>query len=333
MASGIATLVCYAGVFNDVISVEETATRLGLPQDGKFHATLADLHQQGRLVIRDGFVCLPNLGDKIAVKAAKVKLARHMIASGTRDLMRLGRHPLVKFVGISGSLAAENPTEDKDGLVDIDVFLITRNQCIWLFEIPKRIHQNLFPKAQTDSSLCINYVMDESDLLVENRNLFTATEIRNLIPVTGLPVFRRFLQVNSWIDYYYPGFTGYTQDQTPARSWNLVNKCLYVLVVLLYCVKYCSLGHLRKFVFTAIGPNGTKFNRVSPVCGGYQIAIHRKFTRLAALWFADLIDEKLIEKLFPDELSQKIRRDATDSLKSECDFSKYGSQPILSKSG
>lgn len=333
MATGIATLVCYAGVFNDVIGIEEIATRLGLPRDSKFDAALADLNRQGRVILRDGFASLPNLGDRIALKAAKAKTAQQLIASGMKNLRRLGENPFVKFVGISGSLAAANPTKDKDGLVDIDVFLITRNQCLWLYEIPRRLQANFSPKTVCESTLCINYVMDGTNLLVENRNFYTATEIRNLIPVSGLIAFREFLQANSWVDYYYPGFSGRQDTQAPPQSWNLINRGLYVLVVLLYCIKYGDLSHLKKLLPAEGNPSGSKFNRVSSRCGGYQVAIHQKFTRLAATCFADLIDRNLIAKLFPDELSRNIQRGISASMKSDCDFSKYGSPQILSKSG
>jgi len=308
LSTGIAALVCYAGVFGDVIGIEEMASRLGVAGQDEFYTALNELHRQGKIILRDGFAGLPDLGDKISIKVSKIETANRLISSRIVDLKKLGRNPFIKFVGISGSLAANNPTKDRDGIVDVDVFLITRNQCIWLFEIPKRIRIHFLPQQQPEPKLCLNYVMDESDMRVENRNFYTATEIRNLIPVAGFESYRKFLRANDWIDYYYPGFSGPTGPAIVPNSCNLINKSLYALVTLLYCLKYFSLDHLRKLTFKTDQSCGTNFNRVSSSHGGYQIFVHEKFNRLAAIWFADLLNAQLVDKLFPDELSTEIRR-------------------------
>jgi len=133
------------------------------------------------------------------------------------DLRKLGRNPLIKFVGISGSVAANNPTRDRSNLIDIDIFLITRNQCLWLYVIPLCCLNN-FRSLMQDRRLCINFIMDESDLRIPNRNFFTATDIRNLIPVSGLDTFQSFRQANNWVDYYYPGFSGTSTPVPMATS-------------------------------------------------------------------------------------------------------------------
>jgi len=127
LSTGIATLACYAGVFNDVIGIEDMSSRLGLSGQAEFYSALNELHLNGRLVLRDGFAALPGLDDKIAVKASKIARSQRLINSRMDHLKKLGRNPLIKFVGISGSLAANNPTRDRNDHLDIDIFLITRN--------------------------------------------------------------------------------------------------------------------------------------------------------------------------------------------------------------
>jgi hypothetical protein len=337
MSTGIATLVCYAGVFGDVISVEDMASRLGVAGQELFYSALNNLLRQRRLIVRDGYAALPDLGNKIGIKAGKIQATAKLIGSRIEDLKKLGRNPFINFVGISGSLAANNPAKDSLGILDIDVFLITRNQCIWLYEIPKRIRQNLFPKKEPEPKLCINHVMDESDMRVANRNFYTATEIRNLIPVAGLDTFRAFLQANDWIDYYYPGFSGPPVPTTKPNSPGLINKLLYTFVPLLYCIKYRSLTYLRMLTFKTDQSRETNYNRVSSKRGGYQMFVHDKFSRLAAIWYPDLVDEQLVDKLFADELSREIKQGAAEYLNADFyanlrfDYQKYGFQKILPK--
>ncbi len=208
MATGIATLVAYAGVFGDVIGIEEIAARLGVAGQDDFYAALDELHRQGKIILQDGFAGLPDLGEKIQAKGPKIELAESLISSQLERLKKLGRSPLIKFVGISGSVAAKNPTRHRNNHLDIDIFLITRSQCLWLYAIPLKILQHLLPKGRQEPEWCINYIMDESDLVVANRNFFTATEIMNTIPVSGFDTHRRFLRANRWVDYYYPGVMG-----------------------------------------------------------------------------------------------------------------------------
>lgn len=330
MATGIATLVSYAGVFGDVIGIEEMAARLGVAGQDEFYAALHELHREGKIILQDGFAGLPDLDEKIRAKAAKIELADQLIGSQIERLRKLGKSRLIKFVGISGSLAAKNPVRDKDKHLDIDIFLITRNQCLWLCAIALKTLQNLIPGKNREPEWCINYIMDESDLMVTNRNFFTATEILNTIPVSGPDTYRTFLQANAWVDYYYPGASGAPGPTAVTRSSNLVNRCLYVVYTGLCCIRYLNLDRLSRLSFKADARGGYKFNRHSARSGGYQALVLTRFTRLATDWFPDLIDAGLIGRLFPDELSVALRTGETNvhkiyaELGAGFDYSKYG---------
>ncbi len=329
METGIATLVCYAGVFGDVIEVTEIAARLGVTGQETFDTALQALHREGKILLRDGFAGLPDLGEKLDAKAAKIDDAERLIASQMEQLRGLARNPLLKFVGVSGSLAAKNPTRHRNNHLDIDLFLITRNQGLWLYAIPMKLRQAIFPRRAQEPEWCLNYFMDESDLRVPNRNFYTATDLRNMVPVSGLETFRKFLQANSWVDYYYPGFTGATAPAPAPTSSNLINKSLYVLFTLLCCIRNLSPARLLKLSFKADAAGGTRYNRLSARYGGYQAMVLTKFSRLAAAWFPELIDGTLIGRLFPDELSVAVRKGEIDVYKINagrglvCDYKKY----------
>jgi len=329
LSTGIAALVCYAGVFNDVIGIEELASKLGVSGQDEFHAALNELHRQAKLVLRDGFAGLPGLEDRIAIKASQIAKAHQLIDSRLDVLQRLGRNPLIRFVGISGSLAAGNPTRDRNNRLDIDIFVITRRQCLYLYKILSGL-RNLFAPSREEPELCINYVMDASNLMIPNRNFYTATEIRNLIPVSGLDAYGRFLQVNNWVAYYYPGALGGRAPVAATRSGNLVNQCLYLVYTMLQCVKWQSLDPFRRFSIKTNPHIGFSAELVGAPYGGYQALAQKKFSRLVETWFPGVFDPELIEKLFPDELSAEIRRGDIDlptiivDAGLGTDYSKYG---------
>lgn len=314
METGIAALVCYAGVFNDVIGVEEMASRLGVKASGsrdEFDLALGALHRQDRIVVKDGFAGLPGFEDKIAIKPEKIAFTKKLIASRMKDLRRIGRNPLIKFVGISGSLAADNPTRDKNGCLDLDVFLITRKRCLWIYRIILGV-RNVFSRDLDEPELCINYIMDESDLMVSNRNFYTATEIRNLVPVVGMDTYWRFLWANAWTGCFYPGMRGAGETIPCGSSGKLANKVFFFFFIVLRCIKWFSSRPLREVVFTSDIHSGESACTAKAPCGGYHALVQKKFSRLADVWYADLLDGALMEDLFPDDLSVEIRSNKLD---------------------
>jgi SAM-dependent methyltransferase len=331
MTAGIATVVCYAGVFGDVIGIEEMAKRLGVAGRDEFYDALQELQRAGQIICRDGFAALPELEGKIGAKPGKIALAEQLVESQVGPLRQLGKNPLLTFVGVSGSLAARNPTRHRNNQLDIDLFVITRSQCLWLYAIPLKFFRAVLPRSRREPEWCINYVMDESDLVVTNRNFFTATEIVNLIPVSGPETHRKFLRANRWVDYYYPGVSGTAGPEAAFRRGNAINKAMYVAYTVLCCIRDLSLERLWKISFRSDARGGTKFNRLSARLGGYQGMVLGRFSRLAGEGFRDLIDADLISKLFPDELSVAVRTGEIDMHKINagrglvCDYKKYDS--------
>ncbi|MFT3867821.1 MAG: hypothetical protein QM715_04920 [Nibricoccus sp.] len=311
MSTGIAALVCYAGVFNDVIDVEEMASRLGVSGQDEFYATVNELHRQNRIIVRDGFVALPNLDDRISVKAEKIAFTKKLIDSRIDDLRKLGRNPLIKFVGISGSLAANNPTRDMLGRLDLDVFLITRRHCLWIYRILFGIRY-VFPKNREEPELCINYLVDEAHLAIPIKNFYTATEIQNLIPVTNASSLRQFLQANSWVRHYYPRPVDTKTTSSLSQPESTVDKLLYFIFISLRCVKWMSFKPLKQLSFKSDPHRGESPCASRNPHGGYHALVQKKFDRLAKDWYSDLLGDDLIEKLFPDELSIEIREGKSD---------------------
>ncbi len=61
---------------------------------------------------------------------------------------------------------------------------------------------------------CVNYFISSQQLEIEEKNRFTATELKTLIPMQGKEVFKKFYQSNNWINNYFTKFT-YNENQIP----------------------------------------------------------------------------------------------------------------------
>jgi hypothetical protein len=55
-------------------------------------------------------------------------------------------------------------------------------------------------------TLCLNYIVDEAQLALPERDLFTAAEIVGLRPLAGAPAYRRFVEANRSLVEQFPNF-------------------------------------------------------------------------------------------------------------------------------
>jgi hypothetical protein len=108
--------------------------------------------------------------------------------------------PFVKFVAISGSVASEFAIEEDD----IDLFIVTRNDTVWIYRLSVYI-KNLFKgkirskgNKEVKDKLCVNFLAEQRSLLFEE-DIFNLNEILFLKPIYN----ERFQKViflnNPWL--------------------------------------------------------------------------------------------------------------------------------------
>jgi hypothetical protein len=305
MSTKIAIHVSYAGVFGDVVRISGMAEKMAITRMDEFNSTLNDLVAGKQISIQDGYAALPYLASKIKAKANEQRKAELLIKSKLRFLRMLGRLPIIKFIGISGSLAAGNPVLDADNKIDIDVFVITRNQCMWFFFIPLVFIRRL-TGSKVGQGLCFNMIMDESDLRIYNRNFYTANEMRNLIPVSGFITYNKFMHFNNWINIFFPGFTNDEKVPPFHNSANILNKILFLVYNLIRCVKNISIKPIKGISFKHNPFNEMNVNRIGQFYGGYHAMVLRRFIKITNKWFPGEINDEIIQFLFPDNLSKLL---------------------------
>jgi hypothetical protein len=100
--------------------------------------------------------------------------------------------PFVKAVAVSGSLS-KNFAEDD---ADIDFFIITASNRLWLARSLLHLFKKLTFLAGREHLFCMNYFVDESQLCILEKNIYTAIEAVTLLPMRGN--FERFYEENNW---------------------------------------------------------------------------------------------------------------------------------------
>lgn len=159
----------------------------------------------------------------------KTRRERERWSNGKLQIARraakiLVKIPTVKFVGVTGSLAMLNAKKESD----IDLMLIVSPNTLWITRLLTLFTLLLFHfrvRRSGDTNerdkLCLNLWLDESDLIWQERNEFTAHEIAQIIPlVNKQSVYKAFLWKNKWVLDYWPNAVKITRPtgSDPVRS-------------------------------------------------------------------------------------------------------------------
>jgi predicted nucleotidyltransferase len=186
--------------------------------DDFFHPNLTDENIANRIA-----------GNENAIKAlVKAKKKGHFIKK---------YFPFVEGVSISGSLSKGYFDADSD----VDFFIISKPNHLWTCRTFLVIFKKIF-LFNSRKYFCLNYFISSDDLEIEEKNIFTATEIATLIPIQG-DVFNRFFLNNNWNRNLLPNKTNNSlEKETIEASW---------IVRLLETILQKRFGALvEKFCFT-----------------------------------------------------------------------------------
>ncbi len=125
----------------------------------------------------------------------------------------INKFPFVRAVFVSGSLSKD--VMAKKG--DIDYFIITKPGRLWVSRGLLILYKKLF-LFNSHEYFCINYLVDEDHLEIEEKNRFTATEIITILPMLGQSYYHEFLAKNDWVKEYYPNYPKRSTVDIPLAS-------------------------------------------------------------------------------------------------------------------
>jgi hypothetical protein len=108
--------------------------------------------------------------------------------------------PFVKGVAISGSLSKYFADEN----TDVDFFIITAPNRLWIARTLLHIFKKLTFLFNLQDLFCMNYFIDQSEPVILEKNIYTATEIATILPVRGGEAFEIFFSANDWTRNFLP---------------------------------------------------------------------------------------------------------------------------------
>jgi hypothetical protein len=126
--------------------------------------------------------------------------AETMLLKAQRIGRFLYQFPFVRAVGVSGSLS-KNYADEK---ADIDFFSITKTNRLWIARTLMHLFKKLTFLTGRQRLYCMNYYIDEEAFQLADQNIFTAIELKTVVPVAGEDTMNAFFKMNNWADTWLP---------------------------------------------------------------------------------------------------------------------------------
>jgi hypothetical protein len=133
----------------------------------------------------------------------------------------ISKFPFVRAVFASGSLSKGYMDENSD----LDFFIVTEPNRLWIARTLLVMYKRIF-LFNSHKYFCVNYFVDEKHLEIEEKNLFTATELATVIPLCGSKQYENLHRANAWLKRFFPNYIPRSVEDVPVtkRSW-IQNLC------------------------------------------------------------------------------------------------------------
>lgn len=199
----------YAEVFDYPLTLTEAhhylLTRATLPEVQTVLQNSAWL--KTRVTFTQGYLLPIARPELLSERLHRAEHAKILWNQATWWARAMGALPFVRMVAITGALAMDNVTEHDD----IDLLIITLPNRVWL---TRAFAIGLVYLARLcEVSLCPNYVLANDALAQTRRDLYTAHDLVQMVPLVGQATYWQMRTANEWTTEFLP------QAQAPLKSF------------------------------------------------------------------------------------------------------------------
>lgn len=214
MEKAILKTLIYADIFNYPLKGYEVYKWLIGRQTSliKLEQALNKLVKKRKIQFYKDYYFLKNNKELINKRRKHQKYSQKFLIRAKILTRILKTIPWIKLVGVSGGLTLDN-SDKKD---DIDLFLITEKNRLWLSRICAIFLFDLLgirrtarmKLTDTVGKFCVNTILDEDHLQQKFKDLYTAHEVLQMKLLWQRDeTYSRFLAENEWVFQFLPNWT------------------------------------------------------------------------------------------------------------------------------
>ena len=199
-------VLLYFDIFNHPLKAEEIFNFL--PRNSLTKKDLSDylksaISRNGnQFICKNDFYYIVNRSDFHNLRKKKEEYSkRHWkIARFVTHIIK--RFPFVRAIFITGSLSKNSSSK----VSDLDFMLITQKDRLWIAKTLLMLFKKIF-LLNKYKYFCINYLITEDSLEIEDKNLYTAIEIVTSKSTYNSELLSKFLLINEpWIKKIMPNY-------------------------------------------------------------------------------------------------------------------------------
>src|SRR5580700_11330519 len=196
----LATLA-YFNLFDYPLRKSEIFIFLGHCDDfPEFECGLRELQNESAIFKIGEFYSLHNNYSLASRRYRGNEKATVMLRKADKAASILSAFPFVRGIAVSGSLSKYFADEN----TDIDFFIITSANRLWIARTFLHIFKKFTYLLNMQDLFCMNYFIDEAELGIIEKNIYTATEIATILPLSGSKIFDAFFKANTWARSFFP---------------------------------------------------------------------------------------------------------------------------------
>jgi predicted nucleotidyltransferase len=208
LARGIVEALAYADVFDWPLTAAEIHRYLPVAARLDDVAAALGSGRLARTVQSDGQLhVLAGRGHLVDERRRRTAVSRRLWPLARRYGAALASLPWVRLVAVTGSLAVGAATDD----ADIDLFIVAEDGRLWLARALTIGVAKVAIRVPSSRGvrLCPNYLLTTSALDLPERDLYTARELAQLVPLFGPNAYQALLEGNSWYRQFLPNHPGH----------------------------------------------------------------------------------------------------------------------------
>lgn len=189
--------LAYADVFDYPLTGEEVCRYLTSAKASLRDVTQALIGSE-LFAQTEEYFTLRGREDIVETRKRRARVASRLWPRAARYGRIIAMLPFVRMVAVTGSLAMNNTDEGKD----VDFMIVSAPNRLWTCRAFTLLVARIAKLSRIN--LCPNYLVTTKALQFNERSLYVAHELAQMIPLSGMDIYKEMRHLNDWTNEYLP---------------------------------------------------------------------------------------------------------------------------------